>query len=220
MELEFETHSYKHNLLRLECDNKEIYGVIDRFSEGLILGPYDLYSKIKGISANFEKNERVAARTSVYSSLELSNPINSSSSSGEDLGVMSEGSSEFKSTSNGDSRKCQKLGFQFCEIEKLLEILEEDNYNMRKAFFAGVEERSELVSEVYRLFQVIQQRIRDHQTTDEKSLPGSLTSFSEDESTATGLPQVLLQATNPSLVTRVRKANIPAIQKPTSTEVL
>ncbi|MCL7024796.1 hypothetical protein MKW94_030569 [Papaver nudicaule] len=136
---------------------------------------------------------------------------------------MFEGSSECRSTSNGDFKKCEKLEFQLGEIEKLLEILEEDNHVMSKALFVGVEERSELVNEVYGLFQVIQQRIRDHQTADEKSLQGSVTSFNEDARTAIGLPQVLLQDANPSLVTRgkILKADIPAFdQKPTSPQVL
>ncbi|KAF8407176.1 hypothetical protein HHK36_006302 [Tetracentron sinense] len=110
-----------------------------------------------------------------------------------------------------------KVVLQVNEVEQVhmrLRILEEEAEVMKKAFFGSVEERTELLKEISQQFQIIYQCLRSR-VTREKSLGGfSIDTRNKDGSMRTGLLQVLHRDTNPSLVTRVLRANMLTFHDP------
>lgn len=107
--------------------------------------------------------------------------------------------------------------FQAGEVEQLnkrLQILEEDAAVIKQSFFSSVEERKKLIREIHQLFQIIHHFLcLQSQGTGEKTHAGALIiNPHKDGRMGTGLSQVLIQDSNPALVTRGLRANMLAFQ--------
>ncbi|XP_010244908.1 PREDICTED: uncharacterized protein LOC104588603 [Nelumbo nucifera] len=89
---------------------------------------------------------------------------------------------------------------------------EEDTKNLKEALSGAMDEREELMNEIWKIFQIIHQCLRN-QTAVGNSLECDLIlSGNEDNATGSGLPQVLQQGASPLLITRVLKINAFTLQ--------
>ncbi|XP_043722505.1 uncharacterized protein LOC122669729 [Telopea speciosissima] len=121
-----------------------------------------------------------------------------------------------KSVAHGDftNSKSQLRHSKVKQLQRRLQILEEDTEATKNEFFACVDECNQLLNEVTQKFYTVHQYLRSPMIGEECVEGALILGTDKGKTMRTGLLQVLYQEPNPSLVTRIHKADIFTLQGP------